>query len=86
MCRRIAPQPSRRLLELALAAGAVAAFRVEPRDGHVNESLQEVPLLGRRISPLVLELLVRLEVLTAANQLQAALEAHGGIISVGREC
>ena len=86
MGRRVWPEPARGLLELTLTAGAVAPSGVEPRDGHVNEALQEVALGRRCDSPLVLELLVRLEVRAGADQLEAALEAHRGIIGVRGEC
>jgi hypothetical protein len=41
----------------------------------VDEALQEVALLGRRGAPRALELLVRGEVLAAADQLDAALKS-----------
>ena len=62
-------QATRRLLELALAPGSVSATRVQPGDRDVHEPLQEVALGGRRVAPLVLELLVRLEVLAGPDEL-----------------
>ena len=85
--RRIRRQPSFGLLELPLAAVAVAALRMEPGDGDVHQSLQEVPLGVRGRAPLVLELLVSLEVCTVADQLQSFLQAHRGESSgVRRRC
>jgi len=55
---------------LPLAADAVAAAGLVPRDGDVDEALEEVALL-RPGSPGVLELLVRGEELAAADQFQA---------------
>jgi hypothetical protein len=46
MRRRERPEPPCRLLELALAADAVAAPRLVPGDGDVYQALKEV-LLGR---------------------------------------
>ena len=66
----------RGLLELTLAAGLVTAAGVEPGDRDVDEPLEEVALAGWGITPLVLELLVRLEVRALADQLQPSLEAH----------
>jgi hypothetical protein len=48
----------------------------------VNQSLEEVPLLGSRLAPLVLELFVGVEVLAIADQLQSALEGHAAIIGI----
>ena len=79
-------EAARRLLQLALAARAVAPFRVEPGDRDVDEPLEEVALLRRRGSPLVLELLVRLEVLPRADEIEASLESHGRIIRVRERC
>ena len=86
MARSVRPESTRRLCELALAPGPVAAAGVVPRHGDVYEPLQEVALRGRRIAPLVLELLVRLEVGAGANQIEASLEPHGGIIGVRERC
>jgi hypothetical protein len=72
----IRSEASGRLLELTLAAGPIRPLRVQPRDGDVDEPLQEVALAVRRFAPLVLELLVRLEVLACADQLQPTFETH----------
>jgi hypothetical protein len=72
----IRSEASRRLLELTLAAGAIRQLRVQPCDGDVDEPLQEVALAVWRLAPLVLELLVRLEVLACADQLQPTFETH----------
>ena len=48
MLRRVAIEPSRRLGELALAAGPISALRVQPRDRDVDEPLQEVALVFGR--------------------------------------
>ncbi len=42
----------------------------------MDEPLQEVALLGRRLPPLVLELLVRGEELAGGDQLETAVESH----------
>jgi hypothetical protein len=66
----------RRLLELALAARVVAAAGLVPRDDDVDEALEEV-LLGRVGGPpRVLERFVRLEVLAASRELEAAVEVR----------
>ena len=74
------------LLELPLATGPVLPPRVVPGDGHVDEALEEVALWWGRLSPLVFELLVRLEVRTGPNQLQPSLEAHSAIIGACERC
>jgi len=56
---------------LPLAADAVAAAGLVPRDGDVDEPLEEVPLLRRGGAPRQLQLLVRGEELAAADQFQA---------------
>ena len=63
----IRAEAPRRLLELALAADAVPAAGLVPRDGDVDEPLVEVALLRRRRAPRQLELLVRGEELAAPN-------------------
>jgi hypothetical protein len=70
--RGVGRQPPDRLLELALAADAIAAAGLIPGDRDVDEALQELALgrLGR--SPRVLELLVRGEILAVADQLEPA--------------
>ena len=82
MDRGVRGKPALRLRELALAAGPVVPARVMPRDGDVNETLQEVALLLGGVAPLVLELLVRLEVRPGAHQLESTVERHGAIIGV----
>ena len=74
MIGRVRPEPPGRLLELPLAADAVPAAGLVPRDREVDEALEEVALLGRRGPPDVLELLVGGEVLAVANQVESALE------------
>jgi hypothetical protein len=76
MLRRIRAEPARRLLELALAPRAVLALRVEPGDGHVHETLEEVAFLARGDPPLVLEFLVGIEVPPLADQLKPSTKAH----------
>ena len=55
MTRAVAVKASLGLNELPLAAVAVSALRVKPRDGDVDESLEEVALGSRGRAPLVLE-------------------------------
>ena len=74
MVRRVGPESPRRLLELALAPDMVPALRLVPGHGDVDETLEEVSLLGRRRAPRVLERLVRGEELAAPNQLEPARE------------
>ncbi len=76
MNRCIRREATSRLRELPFAARAVVALGVEPGNGHVDEALEEVALLGRRVPPLVLELLVRLEVGAGSDEYEARLEAH----------
>jgi len=66
-------EPTRRFFELAGRGDGPAAARLVPRDRHVDEPLEEIPLLGRRSAPRRLELLVRLEIAPGANLLQAPL-------------
>ena len=72
--RRVRPESPGRLLELALAADAVPAAGLVPRHGHVHQPLVEVALAGLGGAPGVLELLVRREVLAAADQVEAGFE------------
>ena len=72
--RRERPEPSLRLLELALEADPVPAAGLVPRDDDVDEPLEEVLLLGLGRAPGVLERLVRGEVLALAGECQAALQ------------
>ena len=62
------------LLQLPLAADAVAAAGLVPGDGDVDEALVEVALLFGRRAPRVLELLVGGEELAAADQVEASFE------------
>jgi hypothetical protein len=62
-----------RLRELPLAADAVAAPRLVPGDGDVDEPLKEVPLLRGSRAPRGLELLVGREILASPDQIDAAL-------------
>lgn len=74
MARRERAEAPRRLLELALATGVVAAAGLVPRDDDVDEALEEV-LLGRvGRPPRVLERFVRLEVLAPAREIEPPLE------------
>jgi len=81
--RRVAREAPTCLLELALAADAVAASRLVPRDRDVHEALEEIALARRRDPPVFLELLVRLEVGSRIDLLQAAGEAHTRIFAPG---
>ena len=49
--RRVRREPPLRLLELARRRDRLAATRLVPRDGDVDEPLEEVPLLGGRGAP-----------------------------------
>jgi len=66
-----------RLGELALAPGAVPAARVVPGDRDVDETLKKVLLRRVGRPPGLLELLVRLEVLAAPNQLDTVSQPLG---------
>ena len=55
MTRAVAAEASLGLHELPLAAVAVSALCVQPRDGDVDEPLEEVALGSRCRAPLVLE-------------------------------
>jgi hypothetical protein len=63
-------QPAPCLRELPLAPGAVPAARVVPGDRDVDETLEKVLLSRVGGPPGLLELLVRLEVLTAPDQIE----------------
>jgi hypothetical protein len=65
-----------RLLELPLAADAVAAACLVPGNRDMDESLEEVAFSGLCRPPLELELLVRGEELAAADQIEAAEEVR----------
>ena len=79
-------EAARCFLELPLAPRLVLAARVVPRDGNVDEALQEVSLRAGRFSPFVLELLVRLEVRAGPDQLEPSFQAHSTIIRVRERC
>ena len=74
--RRIRAEPPSRLLELALAADAVAPFCLVPGNGDVDEPLEKVPFCRRRGAPFVLELLVGGEVGAGADQPQPLFQSH----------
>jgi hypothetical protein len=67
-------EPPSRLLELALAADLISAPGLVPRNGDVDESLEEVTLLAVGGAPDVLQHLVRGEVLAALDQPQPPLQ------------
>ena len=71
---RVGREPANRLRQLALGCDGTASPRLIPRDRDVHEALKEVAFLRRRGAPLVLELLVRGEVLAGADQREPALE------------
>jgi hypothetical protein len=68
--RRKGPETASRLRELPLAPGAVPPARVVPGDRDVDETLEEVLLRRLCGPPGLLQLLVRLEVLTAPDQIE----------------
>jgi len=72
---RVGLQPPDRLGELTFHPDSPPAARLVPRDRDVDEPLEEVPLLAGGGAPRVLELLVRGEVLAAANEGEPPLEA-----------
>jgi hypothetical protein len=72
--RSVGPEAAGGLLELPLAADAVAAAGLVPRHREVDEALEEVPLLGLGGTPGVFELLVGGEVLAPADQIEAGCE------------
>jgi hypothetical protein len=55
------------LLELSLAADAVPPARLVPGDGEVDEPLEEVAFIVGCGAPGILQLLVRGEILAAAD-------------------
>jgi hypothetical protein len=63
-------EPARGLRELALAARPVPAAGLVPRDSDVDEALEEVLFFGLGGTPRVLERLVRLEELSAPDQIE----------------
>jgi len=68
MRRRIRAQPPFRLLELPVAARRVSSLRLVPRNGDVNEPLEEVALVVGRRAPCELELFMRFKVRAAQHQ------------------
>ena len=74
MLGRVGAEAASGLLQLPLAADAVAAAGLVPRDGEVDKTLEEVALLGRCCAPGVLQLLVSGEVLAAADEVEPLLE------------
>jgi hypothetical protein len=70
MLRRERLETASRLGELPLAPGAVPAARVVPGDRDMHEALEKVLLCRVGRPPGLLELLVRLEVLAAPDQLE----------------
>jgi hypothetical protein len=70
MLRREGLESARRLRELPLAAGAVPPTCVVPGDRDVHEALEEVLFCRLGLPPSFLELLVRLEVLSAPDQIE----------------
>jgi len=54
---------------------------MQPRDGHVHETLEEVALLARGDPPLVLQFLVGVEVSSLADQLKSPTKAHRARLS-----
>jgi hypothetical protein len=67
MVRRIRREPAARFLELPGASNVIAAPGLVPGDGDMDEPLQEVALLGRRLAPGRFQLFVRGEELAAAD-------------------
>ena len=67
-------KPARSLLKLPLAADAVAPLGLVPGDGHVDEPLEEVPLVGVGGTPGVLERFMRLEVPTGSEESESLRE------------
>ena len=84
--RGVRRESSHRLRELPLASWPVASAGVVPRDRYVYEALQEVPFGVGRATPLVLQLLVRLEILSGPDQFEASFERHQLIIRVREGC
>jgi hypothetical protein len=76
--RGVRAEASNRFRELPLAADAIAAPGLVPRDRNVNKALEKVALGRLAGSPGIFELLVRSEVFAGANQLEPALERVRG--------
>jgi hypothetical protein len=72
--RPVGGQAPRGLFELPLEPGPVSSPRVVPRDGDVDEALEEVALTWLGRAPEVLQHLVRFEIFGAVDQLEPALE------------
>ncbi len=70
-------QPASRLRKLPLAPGPVASAGVVPGNRDVDEALEEVLLGGVGRPPRLLELLVRLEVLAAPDQIETVSQPLG---------
>jgi hypothetical protein len=75
-------QTALRLRQLTLASRSIAAARLIPGDGDVDEPLEEVLLRGLGCAPGVLERLVRLEVPAASYLVEPAPK----LIVHSREC
>jgi hypothetical protein len=73
--RGVGLEPPDRLGELTFHSDSPPAAGLVPRDRDVDEPLEEVALILRRGAPGVLELLVRREVLAAANEGKPSVEA-----------
>jgi hypothetical protein len=74
---RVGREATGSLLELPLAADPVAASRLVPGDGDVDEPLEEVALGRLGPPPFVLEDLVRVVVPAAPDELEPAFELRG---------
>jgi hypothetical protein len=78
MCRSVWRESAFCLVQLACGRGRLAAARLIPGHGDVNEALVEVPLSGFGSAPGELQLLVGLEVAAPANELETARKfVHG---------
>jgi hypothetical protein len=67
-------KPTGRLVELTRVADPPSAACLVPRDRDVDEPLVEIALLRRRRAPCELEFLMRVEIPSCADQLDAQLE------------
>lgn len=82
MARRIRGEAPASLRELAGRPVAVAPTRVVPGDRDVHEPLQEIALVRRCRTPLVLERLVRFEKSSRPDEAQAfVIAGHGGMFA-----
>jgi hypothetical protein len=84
MRRRVGSQAALGLLELTFAPDPPAAAGLVPGDDDVDESLEEVALIGLRRAPGELQLLVRLEVLPGAGEPEPGLEVATRVGGSGR--